>query len=115
MVLLQNKPCQFYGRQKICLQTKFELSKLILALSQSNFLFRPLNKLSPLVGDIKIGYAVPAHLGQDTFVGVASRHVQEHLCCLVGLLFDPHNCTEAVIYILNLKHVFDFSGCGNGA
>ena len=61
MALLQNKPCQFYGRQKIYLQTKFELSKLILALSGPNFLFRPLNKLGPLVDNFKIMYTVCAH------------------------------------------------------
>ena len=65
MALLQNKPCQFYGRQKIYLQTKFELSKLILALSGPNFLFRPLNKLGPLVGDFQILYTVNAQYAED--------------------------------------------------
>ena len=67
MALLQNKPCQFYGRQKIYLQTKFELSKLILALSGPNFLFLPLNKLGHLVDNFKIAISGRAHPAQDKF------------------------------------------------
>ena len=39
------KQCHFYGLQKICLQTKFELSKWTLALSGPVFAFRSLNKV----------------------------------------------------------------------
>ena len=45
MAPYRNKPCQFYGLQKICLQTKFELSKWTLALSGPVFVFRSLNKV----------------------------------------------------------------------
>ena len=65
MALLQNKSCHFFGLAKICLHTKFELSRWTVALSGPIFAFRSLNKLGPLVGDIKIGYAVHAHMGQD--------------------------------------------------
>ena len=41
----RNKPCQFYRLQKLCLQTKFELSKWTLALPGPVFAFRSLNKV----------------------------------------------------------------------
>ena len=75
MALLQNKPCHFYGRQKICVQTKFELSRWTLALSGSNFSFRSLNKLGPLVTDIKITISGCAHTAQDKFSQVWSTSV----------------------------------------
>ena len=55
MALLQNKSCHFFGLAKICLHTKFELSRWTVALSGPIFAFRSLNKLGPLVADIKIG------------------------------------------------------------
>ena len=48
MVLLQNKPCQFYGRQKICLQTKFELSRWTLAPSGPVFASKCLTALNQM-------------------------------------------------------------------
>ena len=75
MALQQNKPCHFYRRQKICLQTKFELSRWTLALLGSNFLFRSLNKLGPLVAYPKTAMVVPAHMGQDQFTPVSSQSI----------------------------------------
>ena len=75
MALQQNKPCQFYGSQKIYLQTKFELSRLTLAPFRPIFSFRSLNKLSPLVADFKISYMAPAEYGQDQFTKVPSQSI----------------------------------------
>ena len=77
MALQQNKPCQFYGRQKICLQTKFELSRWTLALKKPIFSFRSLNKLGPLVAYPKTAMVVPAHMGQDQFTQVSSQSIHK--------------------------------------
>ena len=61
MALLQNKSCHFFGLAKICLHTKFELSRWTVALSGPIFAFRSLNKLGPLVDDFKIALSDPAH------------------------------------------------------
>ena len=61
MALLQNKPSQFSGHEKICLQTKFELSRWTLAPKKPYFLFRSLNKLGPLVAYFKIAISGCAH------------------------------------------------------
>ena len=65
MELLQNKPSHFTGREKICLQTKFELSRWTLAPKKPNFLFGSLNKLGPLVDYFKIALSDPAHTLYD--------------------------------------------------
>ena len=51
MALVQNKPSHFNGREKICIQTKFELSRWTLALKKPIFSFRSLNKLGPLASE----------------------------------------------------------------
>ena len=80
MVLLQNKPCHFNGRQKICLQTKFELSRWTLALTKPIFLFQSLNKLGPLEADHKFALSDPAHPPCDhlTQVWLQSVNLQDH-------------------------------------
>ena len=60
-----------------CLQTKFELSRWTLALLVPIFSFRSLNKLGPLVSYFKIGYMVPAHMGQDQFTLVSSQSIDK--------------------------------------
>ena len=80
MALVQNKPSHFTGREKICLQTKFELSKWTIAPSRSNFPFRSLNKLGPLVRYPKTAMVVCAHMGQDQSTQVSSQsvNIQDH-------------------------------------
>ena len=63
MALQQNKLRHFFLFEKISMQTKFEHSRLILALSGPDFLLRPLNKLGPLVAYPKTAISVPAHMG----------------------------------------------------
>ena len=75
MALLQNKPCHFDFREKLCLQTKFELSRWTLALTKPIFSFRSLNKLGPLVEYFKIAMSVCAHPDQDKFSQVWSTSV----------------------------------------
>ena len=75
MALLQNKPCHFYGRQTICLQAKFELSRWTLSPLVPIFLFRSLNKLGPLVAYPKTAMMVPAYMGQDQSTPVSSQSI----------------------------------------
>ena len=105
MALLQNKPCQFYGHQKIYVQTKFELSKLILALSGPNFLFRPLNKLGHLVDFFKIARSDCAHPAQDKFSQVWSTSVnfKDHFMDALCRTVDNPICSIYDVRLNNAK------------
>ena len=80
MALVQNKPSHFNGREKICIQTKFELSKWTIAPSMSNFPFRSLNKLGPLVAYKKTAHMVCGHMGQgqSTQVWLSSDNFKDN-------------------------------------
>ena len=117
MALLQNKPCQFYGHQKICLQTKFELSKLILALSGPNFLFRPLNKLGPLVDYFKIAISSRAHTAKEKFSQVWSTWVnfKDHFCGALCRTAHNHICScTSLTYVVSSRTLKRKSGCPTG-
>ena len=118
MALLQNKPCQFYGHQKIYLQTKFELSKLILALSGPNFLFRPLNKLGPLVDYFKIAISSRAHTAKEKFsqVWLTSVNFKNNFyksLCEPWITLYAVQCTS-LAYVVRSPTLKRKSGCPTG-
>ena len=117
MALLQNKPCQFYGRQKIYLQTKFELSRLTLAPFRPIFSFQSLNKLCPLVAYPKIGLTVCAHMGQDqsTQVWLSSDNFKDNFSH--ALCRTAHNHIRSCIllsYVVRSPTLKRKSECPSG-
>ena len=117
MALLQNKPCHFYGHQKICQQTKFELSRWTLAPSESNFPFQPLNILGPLVRYPKTAMVVCAHMGQDQSTQVSSQsvNIQDHFDpALCGTAHNPYRQCRSLAYVVRSPTLKRKSGCPTG-
>ena len=121
MALLQNKPCHFYGCQKICLQAKFELSRWTLALSGPNFLFQSLNKLGPLVTYPKTAMVVPAYMGQEQFTQFSfpSTNFKDNYCGRNRRTAHNHICSTAMqctllAYVVRSPTLKRKSGCPTG-
>ena len=117
MALLQNKPCHFYGRQKICLQAKFELSRWTLAPLVPIFSFRSLNKLGPLVAYQKIGYMARAPIGSGPSIQVSSpsNHLLGYFWSPNQRTADNHICScTSLAYVVRSPTLKRKSGCPTG-